>query len=112
MDTNAAADKYLAVTRDYAASPEQVWKCWTEPELLRQWYGQENLEVALCTIDLRVGGRMFLCMRVNPGTAQELDIYCGGTYTAIVPGRRLAMSGFFADKGGNEVPASVYGATV
>ena len=104
-------EQSLSISRELAAPPDVVWKYWTEPDLLQQWHAQENCDIPMCRIDLRVGGRHFMCVRGNRGTPQEWNTYCGWTFTEIVPGRRLRMLGFFADKEGNEVPASHYGAT-
>jgi uncharacterized protein YndB with AHSA1/START domain len=112
MDSNAAAKQYQVIVRDYAAPPDVVWAHWMEPALLKQWFAQENCDIPLCTNDLRVGGRLFQCVRGNAGTAEEWNVYCGWTYTEIVPERRFAALGFFADEVGHEVPPSHYGATV
>jgi len=112
MDSNTAPGKYQVITRDYDAPPETVWRHWVEPELLKQWFAQANCDIPMCTNDLRVGGRLFQCVRGNPGQANEWNTYCGWTYIEIVPQRRLAALGFFADQDGNEVLPSYYGATV
>jgi uncharacterized protein YndB with AHSA1/START domain len=112
VDADAIAGEQIVLTRDLAAPPEEVWRFWTEPELLRQWHAQANCDIPVCTTDLRVGGRHFMCVRGNAGTAQEWNTYCGWTFTAIEPERRFTAHGFFADQDGNEVPPSHYGATV
>jgi uncharacterized protein YndB with AHSA1/START domain len=111
MDSITAPGKYQVITREFAAAPEVVWQHWAEPALLTRWFAQENCDIPLCTNDLRVGGRQFMCVRGNPGTEQEWNTYCGWTYTEVVPGRRFTALGFFAAKDGYEVPASHYGAT-
>ena len=108
----AAASNYIETTREFDAPPELVWRCWTEADHMREWHAQENCDIPVCAIDLRIGGRQFMCVRGFAGTEQEWSTYCGWTYQEIVPERRLAMLGFFADQDGNEVPASHYGATV
>jgi uncharacterized protein YndB with AHSA1/START domain len=112
MDSNPSSDKYQVITREFAAPPDVVWAYWIDPALLPQWFAQENCDIPICTNDLRVGGRQFMCVRGNAGREDEWNTYCGWTYTEIEPGRRFASLGFFADKDGNEVPASYYGASV
>lgn len=32
----------VTVERTYAASPEQIWKAWTDPAILARWYGCDS----------------------------------------------------------------------
>jgi uncharacterized protein YndB with AHSA1/START domain len=112
MDTNTTTDKNIVITREFEATPEQVWKCWTEPKHLRAWYAQADFDLPVCEVDLRIGGRMFMCVHGHDDKGNDWKVYCGGNYVEIVPHQRLVMSGFFADEAGTEVPASHYGATV
>jgi uncharacterized protein YndB with AHSA1/START domain len=50
--------KDLRFERSYPADIETVWRAWTEPDQLRQWWGPEKTTVPECEIDLRVGGRI------------------------------------------------------
>jgi uncharacterized protein YndB with AHSA1/START domain len=112
MDANVGASKQLELTRDFDATPDQVWRAWTDPQALRQWHAQSPIEVTVCQIDPRVGGRTFMCKHWISGENQGKDTYCGWTFREIEPVKRFDALGFFADAEGNEVPASQYGATV
>ena len=47
----------LVVTRDFAASPEAVWRAFTDPALIRRWMtGYPGWSMPVCEIDPRVGG--------------------------------------------------------
>jgi uncharacterized protein YndB with AHSA1/START domain len=48
----------LSITRTIPAPRAVVWRCWTEPELLKQWYCPKPWQVTKAEIDLRPGGRM------------------------------------------------------
>ncbi|MEO1064078.1 MAG: SRPBCC domain-containing protein [Actinomycetota bacterium] len=48
--------KDLRFERTYPADREAVWRAWTDPELLRRWWGPEGTTVTACEIDLRIGG--------------------------------------------------------
>lgn len=52
------ADTYLDVTRAFNAPRDLVWRFWTEPELLSQWFGpnQVHSPIDKIEIDMRVGG--------------------------------------------------------
>lgn len=53
--------------RTYAAPIADVWRAWTEPELLRQWWGPEKTTIAECEVDLRVGGQVRIVMVAGEG---------------------------------------------
>lgn len=50
------AERQLTITRLIEASPERVWQCWTDPDLLPRWFGPEGFHCQTREIDLRVGG--------------------------------------------------------
>lgn len=51
------ADRFVNITRPFAATPEQVYRAHTEPELIRQWMlGPEGWSMPVCDNDARPGG--------------------------------------------------------
>lgn len=50
----------LVVERVLKAPPALVWRCWSDPKLLCQWYMPQPWVLADAQIDLRPGGRFFL----------------------------------------------------
>jgi uncharacterized protein YndB with AHSA1/START domain len=95
----------LVITRILDAPRELVWKAWTEPELMMQWWAPKNFTAPSIKLDLRVGGEYLSCMRSPEGK----DYWSKGTYKEIVPGQRLVLTNSFADEKGNIVPATYYG---
>ena len=49
-------DRQITLSRVIAASPELVWRCWTDPALLPQWFGPEGYSCTTKEIWLRQGG--------------------------------------------------------
>jgi uncharacterized protein YndB with AHSA1/START domain len=49
------SDTEILITREFAGSRRNVWRAWTEPDLVRQWWFGDH-EMTTCEIDLRVGG--------------------------------------------------------
>ncbi|WP_341676707.1 SRPBCC family protein [Niveibacterium sp. SC-1] len=50
-------DRTLVMTRSFDAPRALVFRCWTEPELLRRWLsGPDGWTFTVCEVDLRVGG--------------------------------------------------------
>ena len=49
-------NRQITLTRLIAAPPETVWRCWTDPAILPQWFGPEGYHCTTKEIDLREGG--------------------------------------------------------
>lgn len=69
----------LELSRILAATPAQVWRCWTEPDLLEQWFAPRPAVTRDARIDLRPGGAFATTMdvpdhgtHVNEGCFLEL----------------------------------------
>jgi len=95
----------LFIARVFDAPREIVWRVWTEPEHVMQWWGPKGFTSPFCSIDLRVGGSYLYCMRSPEGK----DFWSTGSYREIVPIERIVATDSFADEKGNVVPASYYG---
>lgn len=48
---------FLDVTRDFDATPAQVFRAMTEPDLVVRWLGPRKLETEIVEYDVRDGGR-------------------------------------------------------
>lgn len=48
---------YVDVTRDFDATPAQLFKVMTDPELVTEWLGPRELEAEVEVYDVRPGGR-------------------------------------------------------
>jgi uncharacterized protein YndB with AHSA1/START domain len=99
--------KGITITRIFDAPRALVWKTWTDPELLKRWWGPKIFTAPVINVDLRVGGRYLYAMRSPDGK----DFWSTGTYREIVPRERIVVTDSFADEKGNVVPASYYGMT-
>ena len=78
----------LVLTRLIDAPREKLFRCWTEPELLKQWFAPKPYTTPIAEVELRVGGTNNIVMKSPDGQ----DIPCPGTYLEIVPGRRLVFT--------------------
>lgn len=79
----------LTLRRRFDAAPAKVWRAWTEPQALKQWFGPaEIVSVPVAEIDLRPGGRFRVVMRAGDGERHEVS----GRYLELVPERRLVFS--------------------
>jgi NADPH2:quinone reductase len=100
-----ATDQALVITRVFDASPSLVFKAWTEPERIMQWWGPKGFTTPVCTIDLRPGGVHHYCMRSPEGQT----LCARGIYREIVEPQRIVYTDAFADEQGNPVSPEHYG---
>jgi len=97
--------KSIEITRIIKASPEQVWREWSEPEKYKCWFGPKDYSICKAEIDMHVGGKYLNCI-VDPDGKL---IYSTGIYKEIAEPNRFVCSDSFADEYGNIVPATYYG---
>jgi len=98
-------DQELVITRVFDAPRNLVWKAWTEPEHVMEWWGPKGFTAPIIKTDFRVGGKSLLCMRSPEGE----DYWSTGVYKEIVEPERIVTTDSFSDAQGNVVPASHYG---
>jgi uncharacterized protein YndB with AHSA1/START domain len=67
--TPIASDQEVAITRVFDAPRERVFRAWTDPDDIAQWYGPEHFDAPRewIHIDLRVGGRYEITMVQRDG---------------------------------------------
>ena len=78
----------LVLEREVDVAPELVWKVWTTPDLLKQWFTPKPYETPQCEIDLRPGGAFRTVMRSREG--EEFDNI--GCYIDVVPNEKLSWT--------------------
>jgi uncharacterized protein YndB with AHSA1/START domain len=81
-------ERETVLTRVFDAPRNLVFDAWTKPELLKLWYGPRGWSLAVCEIDLRVGG----AFRFVSHRADGKDIGQFGVYREIVPPERLVYT--------------------
>jgi uncharacterized protein YndB with AHSA1/START domain len=89
MDSPAAAQAQLRITRRYGVPPEPVWQAWTDPQALSAWFGPgDPHSVLFAELDVRPGGKYRIRFRTHDGEEHEV----GGTYDAVEVHARLVFS--------------------
>jgi uncharacterized protein YndB with AHSA1/START domain len=81
-------DDQILITREFDAPKHLVYKAWTTPELVRQWWHANRGEVTICEIDLRVGGAWRWVMVAEGG----FEVAFHGEYREIVPNERIVST--------------------
>lgn len=95
----------LAVRRTFNAPRERVWSAYTEPQMVKQWWGPRGFTAPLIESELRTGGRYLYCMRGPDGK----EYWSAGMFKELSPPERIVATDSFADAEGDIVPASYYG---
>jgi uncharacterized protein YndB with AHSA1/START domain len=86
MTTHAVHE--LVLNRVLDAPPALVWKAWTTPEHLKQWFAPKPFKVVDCTIDLRAGGVFSTTMLSPDGDKYENP----GVLLEVVPLKKLVLT--------------------
>ena len=87
--TEATAQQ-ITITRVYDAPRELVWKAWTEPERIAQWWGKRgwSTPVSSVTLDVRPGGA-FRLNSISDADGSELPL--DAVYREVVEPERLSF---------------------
>ncbi len=104
-ETTGHETERMVLTRIFDAPRELVWKAWTDPEYVKQWWGPQGFTTPVCKMDFRVGGKFVYCMRAPDGQ----EFWNGGEYHEIVWHEKIVSSMYFADPEGNRVEPAHYG---
>lgn len=99
----------LVITRVFDAPRERVWRAYTEPEMIKRWWGPEHFTAPSIKVDLRVGGKYVYTMRGPAGTEWDKDMFSAGIFKEIVPNQKLVVTDYFSDKDGNKLKPADYG---
>jgi uncharacterized protein YndB with AHSA1/START domain len=80
----------ISITRVFDVPREQVWRAWTEPERIAQWWGKRgwSTPVSSVELDVRPGG-VFRLNSINDEDGREMPLVA--VYTEVVEPERLAF---------------------
>jgi uncharacterized protein YndB with AHSA1/START domain len=88
MNAAVNTDRDLVISRDIAVSRDKLYRCWTEPELIKQWFAPKPWATPHAEVDLRVGGSSLIVMRGPEGP----EFPNRGVYLEVVPNERLVST--------------------
>lgn len=86
----------LVLTRIFDAPRSLVWKAWTDPKHVAQWWGPQGFTNPVCELDVRPGGAIRIDMRAPDGTVYPMT----GIYREIVEPDRLVFTSYALDAAG------------
>ena len=82
-------DLVLSLVLD--APRDKVYRCWTEPDLLVQWFAPKPWSTPKAVVDVRPGGASVITMADEQGNEYPNP----GQYLEVVPNERLVFSDAF-----------------
>ncbi len=86
MDDAIPVDRpEFILKRVFNAARDLVFKVWTQPQYVEQWWGVEGCTIIVCDLDVRTGGTFRIDMKTNNGT-----VYVNrGVYVDVIANERI-----------------------
>jgi len=95
-NTTDTASKDFVISRVFDAPRNLVWKCFTEPERMKHWWGPKGFNVLSSKMDLRPGGTYHYGMKGPDGKT----MWGKFVYREIVPPEKQVFINSFSDEAG------------
>ena len=86
----------FTISRVFDAPRDLVWKAFTEPHRLKEWWGPKGVTVIKSNMDLRPGGSYHYAMRMPDGST----MWGKFVYREITPPSRMVFVSSFSDEAG------------
>ena len=94
------SDTDFVIERKFDAPARKVFKAYTTPELVQQWWGLDTSKFLVCDIDLRVGGAWrYVTADTHEGQTFETGFH--GTYSDIQAPTRIVHTEVYEGLPGN-----------
>jgi uncharacterized protein YndB with AHSA1/START domain len=87
------SDRELVLTRLIDAPRDKVFRAWTDPELLKQWFAPLPYTTPAAELDVRPGGASLIVMRDPDGN----DMPLRGVYLEVVQNERLVFTDAYTE---------------
>ena len=81
----------MSLTRLLDAPADKLFRCWTTPELIKQWFAPKPFTTPVAEVDLKAGGACNIVMKSPDGQ----EIPCPGQYLEVAQGRKLVFTDAF-----------------
>jgi uncharacterized protein YndB with AHSA1/START domain len=92
-------ERTVVITRIFDAPRHLMFKMWTDPVHLAQWWGPSGFTNPVCEIDARPGGAIRIVMRAPDGVEHGMK----GVFREVVEPEGLAFTNIAVDQAGNHM---------
>jgi uncharacterized protein YndB with AHSA1/START domain len=89
--TTAVPNHELMITRIIDAPPEKLFRAWTDPEIMKQWFTPRPWTTPVIETDVRPGGSSYVLMRGPNGE----EFPNRGIYLDVVPNEKIVFTDAF-----------------
>jgi uncharacterized protein YndB with AHSA1/START domain len=93
MSTENTADRELVLTRLMDAPKEKLFRCWTEPALMEEWFCPKPWRVTDVVTELRPGGSSSMIMRGPDGE----EFPNKGVYLEVIPNEKIVFTDAYSE---------------
>ena len=100
--------KQIEVTRTFNAPVEMVWRIWTDPELVKRWWGPKHFTSPVARLDFREGGKSLVSMKA-PTEMGGREFYSIWLYVKIIPLQTIEFIQSLSDEDGNKTDPTKVG---
>lgn len=101
QQTISTTPRELTLTRIFDAPLDLVWKAWTDPGHVAQWWGPHGFTAPLCEWDAQPGNAILVHMHGPKGSQFDFDMPMGGVFLEVSTHKRLVfISNAMADETG------------
>ena len=90
----AARSEWFTIEREFNVPRELMFRVWTEPEHLLQWWGPKGVDVLTADVDLRPDGLYHYSMRTADGSV----MWGRFVFSKVQPPERLEFISSFSDE--------------
>jgi uncharacterized protein YndB with AHSA1/START domain len=88
LDIAPSSDRELVLARIIDAPRENVYRCWTEPTLVTQWFAPKPWTTPRAEMDVRTGGSSLVVMAGPDGN----EFPNPGVFLEVVPGKKIVLT--------------------
>ncbi len=99
VSANVVDERELVIVRVLDAPRSLVFKMWTDPVHMAQWWGPNGFTNPVCELDPRPGGAILIHMKAHYGQTHPMT----GTFVEVTEPERLVFSTKALDDQGNPV---------
>lgn len=96
MTMTEASTQEFSFSRTFDAPRDLVWRAWSDPQALAQWWGPKGCVIRVIALDFRPGGLFHYAMAFQGRD----DMYGRFVYREIAAPQRIAFVNSFSDAEG------------
>ena len=99
VKTAAYGERTVTLTRVFDAPRDLVWRAWTDPKHMAQWFGPHGFTSSVPELSVRVGGALRIVMHGPDGN----DYPMKGVFREVLKPERLVFTTIAIDKTGKHL---------